>query len=51
MAVLLKDDASATNLGIGVLDSIIGDTPLQRVQLRTQSDSDTGAGTTWPPTA
>ena len=34
MAVLLKDDASATNLGIGVLDTIIGDTPLARGRSR-----------------
>jgi hypothetical protein len=47
MAVLLKDDASATNLGIGVLDTIIGDTPLTRVQLRTQDGSETGDSTTY----
>jgi translocation and assembly module TamB len=45
MAVLLKDDASATNLGIGVLDSLLGDTPLGRVQLRSQESGDTGEGT------
>ena len=45
MAVLLKDDASATNLGIGVLDSLLGDTPLGRVQLRSQESTDTGEGT------
>jgi hypothetical protein len=47
MAVLLKDDASATNLGIGVLDTLIGDTPLARVQLRTQDGSETGDATTY----
>jgi autotransporter translocation and assembly factor TamB len=47
MAVLLKDDASATNLGIGVLDTLIGDTPLARVQLRTQDGSETGDSTTY----
>jgi hypothetical protein len=47
MAVLLKDDASATNLGIGVLDSLIGDSPLTRVQLRSQDGSDTGGATTY----
>jgi hypothetical protein len=47
MAVLLKDDASATNLGIGVLDSLIGDSPLTRVQLRSQDGSETGGSTTY----
>lgn len=42
MQVLLKDDASATNLGIGVLDRLIGDTPLSRVQLRSQDSSESG---------
>jgi hypothetical protein len=47
MAVLLKDDASATNLGIGVLDSLIGDSPLARVQLRSQDGSEAGGSTTY----
>jgi hypothetical protein len=47
MAVLLKDDASATNLGIGVLDSLIGDSPLARVQLRSQDGSDADGSTTY----
>lgn len=47
MAVLLKDDASATNLGIGVLDSLIGDSPLARVQLRSQDGSEAGGATTY----